>query len=108
MEGKKKMQKYKIFAGLANEVDEDEPLFIKTYKYLETAEQDAWQQACEIYESYAGLHGMRSWQECQEEAEESFSDITEDNQRELDDLTEQIYNDEIESWVSYWVELVEE
>lgn len=52
----------------------------------------AWQMACEDYEQYVGLHGLRTIGEIMEE-----DDVDEEE-------AEQIYNEEKESWLDYSAE----
>ncbi len=61
------MKKFRIFADL--EGGFGGPNYVKTclYKNKEDAEQDAYQYAIEEYESYAGLHGIRSLDDIAEE-----------------------------------------
>jgi hypothetical protein len=58
----------------------------------EDAEMEAWRSACEEYESYDGLHGLRS-----------VSDIMEEDGIEDEEEAEEIYNEEKEGWLEYWV-----
>lgn len=52
----------------------------------------AWEKACEEYESYVGLHGLRTQDEIMEE-----DDVDEET-------AEEIYNEERESWLDYSAE----
>lgn len=62
----------------------------------EEAEREAYLFAVEDYESYEGLHGLRSVKDIMEE----------DNVDESE--AEMIYNDEMESWLDYYVREVKE
>jgi len=64
---------------------------------LDEAETTSWAMAQELYQSYEGLHGMRSYSEIEEEMREEDEDVSED------DIT-MTYNEEIESWASYYAE----
>lgn len=69
---------------------------------LEVAEEYAYQRAIEIYESYEGLHGIRSFADI---LEEEFNVSVEDE--EAEDYYEQaqdIYNEEVESMIGYSAE----
>lgn len=98
------MIKYKIYYGLGGSFGGAQYQYTDEFNSKAEAEEQAYIDACEEYDNMSGLHGLRSWLECQEEAEQDFGDITEDNQSQLDDLTEQIYNEERESWLDYYVE----
>ena len=96
------MKKFRIFAGL--EGGFGGPNYVKTclYKNKEDAEQDAYQYAIEEYESYAGLHGIRSLNDIAEE-----EDLDLDDERDLKEA-EEIYNEDLESWIDFYVEEVKE
>jgi len=55
------------------------------------AETYAWEKACEEYESYAGMHGLRT-----------IDDIMDEDEVEYDEA-EEIFNEERESWLDYVV-----
>lgn len=85
--------KYNIYAGLSGsfggatyqgalEGSEDE------------AERTAWEYAIEEYESYGGMHGLLTWDDVAEENELNPREDIE----EIDDL----YMEEIESWIEYY------
>ncbi len=57
----------------------------------EEAEEYAWEMACEEYEHYAGLHGLRDTDQIIEEDE-----VDEDEALE-------IFEEERESWIDYEV-----
>lgn len=56
---------------------------------LEEAEKDAYQRALEEYESYSGMHGLRS-----------VDDIIDEDDVDSDEA-EEIYNQEREDWLDY-------
>lgn len=62
-------------------------------------QSDAWDLAVDEYESYAGLHGILSWDEVREDLEESADEGEEVTDEDVQDA----YNEHISSWVSYWV-----
>ena len=68
----------------------------KFYGTNEEAEKYAWEQACEEYESLAGMHGLRTIEEIMEEDELDYDDA------------EMTYNDERESWIDYEAKPFEE
>lgn len=104
---------FKIYAGLGGGFN--------SVAYVDTIECDNEEEACnaaaqaarEEYESYEGLHGHPSYDDCLQDALESYldendlvgdiSDLTEDQQTEVEDLAEDLYEDEIESWVGYYI-----
>ncbi len=96
------MPKYRIFAGLGggfgsgfggateHAIEEHD----NEGKAMEAAEQ----YAREVYDSYAGLHGLLDWDEVAEE-----HGLTPD---EDDEEITQAYAEEQDSWLDYHVELV--
>jgi len=105
---------FKIYAGLGGGFN--------SICYVDTIECDneheawdaAYRAAREEYESYEGLHGLPDYDGCFTEALESYLDenelsgsdvfdLTEDQQGEVEDIAEDIYNDEIESWCGYYI-----
>jgi len=88
------MSKYKITYGLGGSFGENEE--IVEFPNADMALKEAYYLAIQEYESYEGLHGIRS-----------LSNIMED-----EDCSEEeaqiIYEDEIESVIDYWVEIIEE
>lgn len=100
---------FKIYAGLGGGFN--------SICYVDTVkcdnEHEAWdlayQAAREEYKSYEGLHGLLDYDDCFTEALESYldenglDDLTEDQQEEVEDIAENIYNDEIESWCGYYI-----
>lgn len=91
---RKHNEKYRIFAGLgggfggANEEGEYE------FKDEEAALEYAYERACEAYDMYAGLHGLRS-----------VADIMEEDDCD-GEYAEDVYNEERENWLDYYVEEV--
>ena len=63
---------------------------------LEEANMIAYEYACEEYDSYAGLHGIRD-----------IDEIVEEDEVDLDEA-EEIYHQEREDWIEYEAREVEE
>ena len=66
---------------------------------MEKAEEYAWELACVYYDIYVGLYGLRDYEQI---AEDEGLDIEKD-----EDEINEIYNEEREPWLDYWVEEVE-
>ena len=88
------MKQYKIFAGLSGGFGGAKEYDIQEFATEEDAQQYAYEVACEIYESYEGLYGLRSIADIM--AEESSSE----------EEAEDAYNEEREGWMSYYVKEV--
>lgn len=92
------MKKYKISYGLGGGfggATEDDEIY--EFENEEEAMRFAWEKACEEYESYAGLYGLRSVEEIMEE-----DDIDDE------DVAWEVYREERESWLDYKVEEINE
>ena len=89
------MKKYRIFAGLSGSFGGAKEQGVFTFSDEDEAIEEAYQAACQIYESYEGLHGLRTAREIMYE-EECCMEFAED-----------IYYEERQNWLAYCVELVE-
>lgn len=102
--------KYKIYAGLSGSFGGATYQYTEDYDTGDEAEVAAYERALEIYERYAGLHGLESFGECILEASEHFLrskyDSEEDYQEAIEEEANEIYNEIREGWISYWVEKV--
>lgn len=95
--------KYRIYAGLGggfggasyvNTIDVDS---------WEEANDEAYNAAVEVYESYEGLHGIPSYNELREEVLTEY--INENlTKQEIEDAISEVRQELIESWVDYYVE----
>jgi hypothetical protein len=63
----------------------------------EDAEKIAWELTVEDYEMYAGMHGLRSWSDIEEELREEY------DEEPSEDEVQEAYNEDIESWARYSV-----
>ena len=71
---------------------------IQNYEVIEAynqndADKQAWELACETYESYVGMHGLRE-----------LSEIMEEDEIEDEDEAMEVYNEEREGWIDYSAE----
>jgi len=62
---------------------------------MEQAEEEAMELACEVYESYEGMHGLRTVEEIMEEEELNEEDALQE------------YEEERDSWLDYEAREVE-
>lgn len=92
--------KYNIYAGLGGSFSGATYRGTGDFSSRESAEEMAYQYAVEEYEMYEGCHGIRSWTDI---ADEEGLDYEEDEYE-----INEIYEDEKESWMEYYVELTEE
>lgn len=92
--------KYNIYAGLGGSFGGATYQGTGDFSSRESAEEMAYQYAVEEYETYEGSHDIRSWADI---ADEECLDYEED-EYEINEL----YEDEKESWMEYYVVLTEE
>ena len=90
------MPKYKIFYGLGGSFGGASEGEVEEFENEDKAEEYAFSCACEKYDNYAGYYGLRDIQQIMEQ------DEVDENE------AEEIFNGERESWLDYYVELVEE
>lgn len=88
------MPKYKINYGLGGAFGVNEE--IMDFPDEAIAHKEAYELAIQEYHSYEGLHGIRDLEDIIEQEECSQEEAYE------------IYEDEVENMIEYWVELVEE
>ena len=86
--------KYNIYAGLGGSFGG--PRYEGTLdSTLEEAEHTAYELAVEEYQSYEGFHGIMTW--------EDVAEAEGLNPNEDMDSIDEAYQDEIESWIEYYV-----
>lgn len=93
--------KYKIYAGLATNFSGASYQMTKDYDSEEDAMRDAYNLAVEEYQSYEGIHGIMSWEDCRDDLFRSYLDYD-------DESVDNRYQEELESWLSYYVEPAED
>lgn len=96
------MPKYEIYYGVT------EAQYAETREFSDEDEAMiyAYNEAVAEYESYGGMHGLMDWEACYEDCEESgwLEGLTED---QIQERVNDHYNDQITSWMDYYVILVE-
>ena len=90
-----KMKQYIIFAGLVGSFGGAQEQGVFTFYDEDEAIEEAYQAACQIYESYEGVQGLRTVQEIMYEEECSM------------EFAEDVYYEERQNWLDYYVELIE-
>lgn len=92
------MPKYSLYAGLGGGFGGAHYQYSDDFISLSEAEECVYRLALEEYQSYEGSHGILSWEDCREDLLDSFPDI------EIDDEdVDQRYQEEVESWIEYYV-----
>lgn len=94
--------RYNIYAGLGGSFGGATYQGTGDFKSRESAEQAAYEAAVEEYEMYEGSHGILDWNDVAEN--NNLDPDDESNESEIDEL----YNEEKESWMEYYVVLTEE
>lgn len=92
---------YKIYAGLGGGFGG--AIYQGTWMYdtLSEAENDAYRMAQEEYESYEGLHGLSSYNDCYREALDVLGEY--ESEADIEIYADELYLQEMESWISYYV-----
>lgn len=90
------MKDYNIYAGLGGSFGGARYIGTLRNSSLKEAEEYAYEVACEEYESYEDLHGLRT-----------TVDIMDEEEVDADEAWE-IYLEERESWLDYYVIPTEE
>lgn len=91
------MGKYKIEYGIGGGYNIEEEEIIECNS-LEEAEEIAFEQACEMYESYEPV----SWSDIEDNPEDyGIDDIEEMSEEEKEECIQDVYNEVRESWINY-------
>lgn len=94
-------KKYGIYAGLGGSFGGASLVDTVVCENETQANEVAREYAVEIYESYEGLYGLKSWDDVREDLMESGEDYD-------DGIVSEYYNEEVEEWLDYWVEPIDE
>lgn len=93
--------RYKIYAGLSGGFGGATYQMTEDYASMEDALEDAYALAVEEYQSYEGCHGLMNWDDCRKDLIDSGFDHD-------DETVDDYYQEELESWLSYYVKPEEE
>lgn len=93
--------KYKIYAGLSGSFGGATYQMTEDYTSIDEALEDAYNLSVEEYQSCEGMYGIMSWEDCREDLKESGFDYD-------DESVDSCYQEELESWLSYYVEPAED
>jgi hypothetical protein len=88
------MKQYRIFAGMGGGFGGAQEVDVMEFANKEAAKDYAYEVACETYNMYAGMHGLRS-----------VADIMEEDECD-EENAEYVYDEEREDWLDYYVEEV--
>lgn len=98
----------KIYAGLSNNGGDK---YMGTFSFNDRNEayDEAYNIACEKYQSYEGLYGIPSYEECRDQAIEELERSNEPyTSEDVEYWTDEIYTEMVSHWIDYWIEEVEE
>lgn len=99
--------RFKIFAGLGGGFGGAEFQYIKEFASLEDAEEAAWSAAADIYDRRAGSNGLRTISDIVDE-DYSGKEFLNYDLVELEEMAEEQYSEEKESWLDYYAEEVDD
>lgn len=83
---------YKIYYGLGGSFGGEQYGYTAQFGNEEEANKAAWESACEKFESYAGMYGLRT-----------LEDIMEQDGLDEEEAAN-VYNEERENWLEYHAE----
>lgn len=90
---------YALYAGMTGSFGGATFQTFAECKDDDEADREAYALAMEIYESYEGMYGIMSWEDCREDLIDSFPN---DNITDAD--VNAHYQEEKESWTEWWAE----
>lgn len=96
------MAMYRIYAGLGGGFGGPSEADVREFEDYDEAMEYAREQAIEEYQSYEGFHGVFDRDDVRQDLRSSFGE------EPSDDDVEMHYWEEVESWITYEVEEVEE
>ena len=95
------MNQYNIYAGLNGSFGGCKYQYTTSCKSIEEAEDIAFKEACEIYESQVGYHGIIGIDDViNRYCYDTGINETDLDEEDMDNITDE-YNDEREEWISY-------
>lgn len=99
------MSLFNIYAGLGGSFGGAVYRETMEFNTLDEAEDYAYQLARDEYESYEGLHGLKSWGDIADEMNfDPEDEMSQDMEEEISDY----YIEEVEQWIEYYVVPVKE
>ena len=97
------MERFYLYAGLSGGFGGARYCQSVEAENIDEAYQAAYELAVEEYQSYEGCHGIMNWGDCYEDAVESgFIDEKSMTEDEIHEYVDDMYQNEIESWIEYY------
>lgn len=98
-------KEYNIYSGLGGSFGEAKYQYTGLFNSQEEATNEAYQRACEEYDSYSESHGLLTYEEAEEQAiNEGCSPGTKD----FEIYISEVFQEDIEKWVDYYAILTSE
>ena len=94
-----KMKEYNIYAGLGGGFGGKKYLYTGMFESHEDAEHEAWEAACEEYDSYEGINGLGTYADAIEEAHEELGWDRDDEDPELVEYANEVFDSYMEDWI---------
>lgn len=98
-------KEYNIYAGLGGGFGGATYQYTGLFNSQEEADNEAYQRACEEYDSYSEHYGLLTYEEALEEAKTYNPGATED---ELDDYIDELFLEDMETWIESYATLTSE
>lgn len=107
------MKSYKIYSGLGGSFGGATYSYTDEFPSEEEANTAAYEDAVGKYEQYS--HLLRGFSDCMEEAtseiesryENEYNENPEDFQSEIEEYADELYQEEVERWITYYVEEID-
>ena len=97
------MERFHLYAGLGGGFGGARYCQTVEAENIDEACQAAHELAIEEYQSYEGYHGIMNWGDCYEDLVESgFIDEESMTEAEIHEYVDDMYQEEIESWIEYY------
>lgn len=98
-------KEYNIYSGLGGSFGGAIYQYTGLFNSQEEATNEAYQRACEEYDSYSENYGLLTYEEAKEQAiDEGYSPDTEDFEAYISEA----FQEDLESWVDYYAILTSE
>lgn len=98
-------KEYNIYAGLGGGFGGATYQYTGLFNSQEEADNEAYQRACEEYDSYSGSHGLLTYEEAEALAiNEGYTPGT----KNFEEYISEAFQEDVENWANYYASLTSE
>lgn len=101
------MALYNIYAGLGGSFGGATYQHTSDFENLSEAIDEAYALAVDMYDSYEGSHGLLTYNDALEEAQNEINEDSDSDESDIEYYADEIYNEYVESWIDYYAVLTE-